>query len=187
MVKPQKLLSKCKQTFTLRAITNDDALKLGDFFEGLSTNTCKRYGPHPLTISYANKLCSTEFLNTDIALRLIIENNEHIVGYMILTPEKMPNEINRYKTYQIDLSANTHWIFAPVIADKFQSHGLSSQVMPHVIKMAQTSKISSIVLMGGTQKSNRQAVRFYQKNGFIELGEFQTDVANIDMYLPITA
>ena len=59
--------------------------------------------------------------------------------------------------------------------------------MPHVIKMAQTSKISSIVLMGGTQKSNRQAVRFYQKNGFIELGEFQTDVANIDMYLPITA
>lgn len=181
------------QQFYIRLLKQTDAAQLGHFFERLSKQTCQRYAPHPMTPSFAQSLCETPSL---LASRLIIypANNQQIVGYFILDsflPNQYPDDAKRYQSYAMPLTSNSR-IFAPCMADAFQSQGLASAAMAFIKQYAATQAADKIVLMGGTQATNAQAVRFYQKNGFEPLGRFTTTnqsnhvIDNIDMVLPVS-
>ncbi|WP_440906214.1 GNAT family N-acetyltransferase [Catenovulum sp. SX2] len=180
------------ERFVFRQLHQQDTVELAHFFAGLSDATRSRYAPHPMTAAYAHTLCSDEKL---ISTRYVICTAKHnkIIGYLILdnySAESYPEDAARYQNYQLTLSANSK-VFAPCITDDYQSKNIASAVMPALIQQAQLLGTDQIILMGGTQKTNVQAVRFYQKAGFLELGQFTTldknqqPLDNLDMALTL--
>jgi len=181
-----EVVSKQDQVFTVRELIAADAKQLSDYFLNLSAASKKRYGPHPLTTKYAHYLCQSKQLQNNSIIRLVIINEQLIiVGYIILDANVVKEDALRYESQSINLYKGSHYFLAPSIADNYQNQGIASRIMPVVTKLAKSRGAQSLVLMGGTQLSNKVAVSYYQKTGFIALKEFQTDVTNIDMYLPL--
>ena len=180
-----EITTKNNEVFEFRPLANNDGQLLGDFFDGLLEQTRSKFGPHPLTNQYAlHELCPN--IGTDNVSRFVISSPDKIVGYFIVDFNHYPNEKLRYDSYQINLEFSQDPVFAPCIADQYQSLGVASQAMKALIKVLTEEGIRSLVLMGGTQEPNGPARNFYKKFGFEEQGEFYTDyngLNNIDMRL----
>lgn len=168
-----------------REIAPTDSERLGAFFSGLSAETRRRFGPHPLTAEYAQQLCAR---TTDSAQRFILLTDDEtlVIGYFILDYAVSADHKQRYAAHGIDLQDGLDPVFAPCIADAFQGSGYASLVMPLIIRAAQARHARSLVLMGGTQATNARAIHFYEKFGFVRHGGYQTDVFNHDMRLLLT-
>lgn len=174
-------ISTAFEGYVLKLLSVNDHEQLGDFFQGLSKETRMRYAPHPLDKAYARKLClEIEF---DPADRFVLSTDTEIIGYFILDPQVPVHEADRYKNYAIELESGKDCMFAPCMADAYQDKGLGGKVMPSLLEHCQKKTYKSLVLLGGTQESNRRALQFYRKFGFNEHGGFHTEVYNIDMRL----
>ncbi len=180
-----EITAKNNEVFEFRPLAKNDGLLLGNFFEGLSQDTCSKFGPHPLTSEHAHdELCPK--IGTDNVLRFVISSIDKVVGYFIVDFNLYPNEKSRYESYQVHLDFAYDPVFAPCIADGYQSLGVASQAMNVLIKELTGKGVRSLVLMGGTQEPNILARNFYKKFGFLEQGAFYTDyngLNNIDMRL----
>lgn len=180
-----KLLAKNNETLTFRRLEKTDGSQLGAFFDGLSADTKSKFGPHPLNLEHANTvLCAN--IDADNVMRFVISTNNKIVGYFIVDFNHYPDEEARYRGYQIALNFSADPVFAPCIADAYQSLGIASQAVRALIENLRDQNLRSLVLMGGTQAPNLKARHFYKKLGFQELGEFFTEhngLNNIDMRL----
>jgi GNAT superfamily N-acetyltransferase len=168
--------------YPFREMNSSDSQRLGRFFAGLSAETRRRFGPHPLDEGYASLLCA---LPHDSAQRflLLTEDETLVIGYFILDYAVPDHHKQRYAAQGIDLQDGLDPLFAPCIADNFQGSGCASLVMPLIIRAAQERGARSLVLMGGTQAGNAQAIRFYREFGFVQHGGYQTEVFNHDMRL----
>lgn len=176
-------LSSRNEQFLLRPLVREDASELGRFFNSLSAETRSRFAPHPLDQTFAAALCAG--LNEDPADRFILGSSGSIFGYFILDPVVPAHEAERYRYYDIELVPGEDCMFAPCLADSHQDRGLGGQVMPHLIEHCRRKGYRSLVLLGGTQETNALALQFYRKSGFIPLGSFMTEIANIDMRLVV--
>ena len=180
------ILSKNKEEFTFRELKASDSKMLGSFFLNLSANTKSKFGPHPLTMGYADELCNA-IDETEIQ-RFIVVKDEEIAGYFILDFNIYLPESVRYKQSAIILESSLDPVFAPCIADKYQNSGIASCAMSFIIKIAQQANLRRIILMGGTQEPNILARSFYSKFGFKEYATFYTEhnqLNNIDMMLEL--
>ena len=177
-----RLKSESGQEFILRKVSACDSEPLSQYFESLSAKTRKKYGPHPFTKEFAVELCTRKH---DSAIRyvLTLAENKRFVGYFILEFQMSEELLNRYREQGIDLSDGKNPLFAPSIADDYQNTGLASLAMPDLIKAAKNLGAKSLVLMGGTQATNKRAIAFYEKFGFKHVCEFETKVLNYDMWL----
>lgn len=180
-----QITAKNNEVFTFRPLATHDGQLLGEFFEGLSQDTRSKFGPHPLSREHAlNVLCPE--VGADNVSRFVVSSSEKVVGYFIVDFNHYPNEKARYEGYQVNLDFSVDPVFAPCIADGYQSLGVASQAMGLLVENLAESSVRSLVLMGGTQAPNHLARSFYQKFGFEEYGEFYTDyngLNNIDMRL----
>lgn len=182
---PHSFKARSGEPCQLRALANADADALGCFFAGLSAQTRCRFGPHPLTREYAVQLCRERC--NDLAERFVVTHDGAIVGYFIVDFSPAPHEQARYLDLGVALDAAADPRLAPCMADAWQNKGIASPALQRLIALYQQRGVRSLVLMSGTQLSNQRARHFYRKAGFVELGEFQTEVANIDMWLPFRA
>jgi len=171
--------------YTLRKLLPGDGAKLGDLFLSLSSATLARFGPHPMTRQHSAFLCSRSVSDGSTERFVLEAHDAQLVGYFIFENSPCDNEKARYRGYGIDIGHGLHLRFAPLIADQFQGLGLAPLVMPHLIQRARSRAALSIVLMGGTQKTNVHAVHFYRNMGFVPAGQFSTEIENYDMYLPL--
>jgi GNAT superfamily N-acetyltransferase len=168
--------------YVFRKLVKTDVALLARYFSSLSEATKARFAPHPLTDEYINRLCK---LNSDSAERFVLlpGSLDKIVGYFILEYQMSPHEARRYLGQGIHLESELDPLFAPSIADTYQNRGLASSVMPLIIDAAKEHGSRSLVLLGGTQETNRLAIAFYEKLGFKRYGGYQTDIFNFDMRL----
>ena len=177
------ITAKNGEKFEFRELVESDSEILGNFFVGLSDDTRSKFGPHPLTESYAMEtLCKRS--GSDNVSRFVVASNEKIVGYFIVDFNEYPHERERYASSGVDLDFNIDPVFAPCITDHYQSQGIASQAMIVMLRLLKNKGVRSLVLMGGTQAPNRQAVDFYKKFNFTVCGEFYTDhngLNNLDM------
>ena len=175
--------AKNRETFEFRPLRVGDGERLGRFFDGLSQTTRGKFGPHPLNSEYASgTLCRQ--IGEDNVSRFVIASLNKVVGYFIVDFNHFPDEQGRYYSYGIQLQSELDPVFAPCIADEYQSQGIASQAMTALFGRLKERKIRSLVLMGGTQEPNIPAREFYKKFGFAECGEFYTDhngLNNFDM------
>lgn len=176
------IFTRNNTNYTLRNLIPTDAQTLATFFTELDPITRQRFGPHPLTPEFAAELCTRTH---DTAYRLVIVETDknRIVGYMILEREVPWYEIERYRNAGISIEAHTDASFAPCIHPDVQNSGIASACMPQIIAFAQGEGLRNLVLLGGTQDTNKTALRFYEKFGFTRCGGYHTEVFNHDMML----
>ena len=179
------ITSKNNEVFEFRLLKTGDGKVLGEFFENLSAETRSKFGPHPLTREFAeNTLCKN--IPESKVLRFVVSSEQKMVGYFIVDFNEFEHEKSRYNSYQINLDHSLDPVFAPCIADDYQSLGIASQAMRALIDKLKELNVRSLVLLGGTQEPNYLARHFYKKFGFKEQGEFYTaynGLNNIDMRL----
>ena len=81
-------------------------------------------------------------------------------------------DLARFHSYGIPLSESTDFRFGPCVRDELRGTGLANALMPLVVDVATFFNKSRILLWGGVFLSNIRAIRFYEKHGFRQAGEF---------------
>ena len=178
-----EIKTKNSEAFELRPLLESDAEYLGKFFEDLSQATRAKFGPHPLSYAYASETLCRQ-IGQDKVSRFVVASADKIVGYFIVDFNSYPDEKARYYSYGTQLQSDLDPVFAPCIADAYQSQGIASQAMTLLLSVLKERNIRSLVLMGGTQEPNIPASDFYKKFGFRECGQFYTEhngLNNFDM------
>ena len=169
----------------LRPLRQDDAAMLGTYFLGLSTETTRVYGPHSFDRETAERLCCE--LNSADHLRMlaVIEENgqQQIVAYFIVYFGLYDSDCNRYLERDMPLDPATDCELAPSVADAYQSSGVGSLVMGHLLPLLKSAGRRRLVLVGGVRAENVRAIHFYEKFGFGKVGAFKSRGAidNFDM------
>lgn len=170
---PLRLASGAAGTF--RPLAPTDGPALGRYFLGLSDETRRRFGPHPLDQATADRLCAA--IDPRDTLRMVAclpaGAGEEIVAYIILRLGVTDSERSRYAGYGIALDPAGDCTVAPSVADALQGQGLGSLLMPLLLAVARQIGRRRAVLLGGTQATNQRAVHFYRKHGFREAGAFE--------------
>ena len=166
-----------------RPLLPADSSRLGMYFESLSAETRRRFGPHALDAAMATQLCAD--LDATRVLRWVGVAGDEIVAYFILMWSVTTYERERYATHGFALSGDVDCTFAPSVADRFQGRGLGTEVFAPLRSIAREAGRRRMVLLGGTQATNARAIAFYRKLGFEELASFEepAGVWNLDMWL----
>jgi diamine N-acetyltransferase len=156
----------------VRPLLRSDGAALGAYFLGLSEETRRRFGPHPLDQATADNLCTT--INVAEALRLVAvalgPAPQEIIAYFILLLDVTEDERARYSQSGIALHSQTDCTVAPSVADRYQNSGLGSRCFEHLIELARRLGRQRMLLLGGTQASNQRAIHFYAKHHFQTIG-----------------
>jgi diamine N-acetyltransferase len=190
-VAPDSLIAAGQLTsgerIVIRPLRPDDAVRLGEYFAGLSAPTRARYGPHPFDQATADAICAA--LDPTALLRLVAtvsrEGGERIVAYMLLKLGVLEQDQRRYAERGMPLDPATDCTVAPSVADDYQNRGVGSVMMAHLLRSARQMGRRRAVLWLGVQATNDRAVHFYTKCGFRKVGEFFTDKNNFDMILDL--
>jgi GNAT superfamily N-acetyltransferase len=98
----------------------------------------------------------------------------------------LPGEdLRRFVSYGYPADATTDCRFGPCVRDECQGRGLATLLLPPTLDTARRFGQKRIFLWGGVLQSNRRAIRFYQRAGFIEIGRFVNRDGNpcLDMIL----
>lgn len=167
----------------LRKLTPDDFDKLSDYFHQLSPETLKRYGPHKcdkesLTELYQNSGSYTGYIAEDT------ETSE-IIAYSVIKSGYLEHDSSRLQSYGLNLNDITDCTFAPSVADQWQSLGVGNSLFQFILADLKENGRKRMILWGGVQSDNLNALNYYLKNGFLILGEFDYYGRNYDMVLEI--
>lgn len=114
------------------------------------------------------------------------DDGEAIIAYLLGKRPPHDGDIQRYAARGIHLDPATTASLAPSVADPYQNQGVASAVMPHLLRMARSVGLRTLILWGGVIADNDLAQGFYRKWGFVNVGEFTTSVQNYDMIADIT-
>jgi GNAT superfamily N-acetyltransferase len=174
------------ESIAIRLLEPIDAPKLTAYFNGLSEQTKQYFAPHSFIEETVRHICST--LNPSEIVRLVatLADGQTIIAYTLLLSGATPSDTARYEALGIPVNTKTDYSIAPSIADAYQSLGLGNYLMSKVLEIARATNKQRIILWGGVQARNERAFRYYQKYGFVQIGQFENDVLNYDMCLELT-
>ena len=99
-MQPESLSLKNNERVRIRFLQPEDAESLGAYFEELSEETRKRFGPHPLTSEYAQSLCHQVYREREKKTYRFVgqrETSRKIVAYMIINFHLTVHEVERYQ------------------------------------------------------------------------------------------
>lgn len=171
----------------IRLLAREDAHALLSYFENLSVETKKRYAPHPFDRATVDAVCADP--GSGGVMRFIAQTRDtnEIVGYALVKLGHIPHDAVRIEGYGVKLDEAEDAFYAPSVADAFQGSGLGSRIFEVIIEKLEAMNIRRLILWGGVQATNSRAVRYYEKNGFVRVGEFEYNGPNIDMVRTIAA
>lgn len=106
-----------------------------------------------------------------------------IIAYYITKQGLLPKDAFRIHNYGITLDARRAITMAPSVADEWHNEGVGSLMMNFLLSHLAKTPIQAIVLWGGVQQTNYQALQFYEKWGFKKIGKFERNGFNDDMIL----
>jgi diamine N-acetyltransferase len=161
---------------------NLDALL--QYLAGLGDTTRNRFGPHPFDKAavinfYNNTELHRGFAAFDTA-------TGHIIAYAIIKAGYLQHDSQRLESYGIILNSLTDCTFAPSVADDWQGLGIGNSLFHFILSVLKPQGFERIILWGGVQADNTNAVNYYTKNGFVKLGQFDYYGLNYDMVYTIT-
>jgi diamine N-acetyltransferase len=166
----------------IRLLKPADEELLFTYFENLSVETKLKFGPHPFDKNTVRLMC--RFLSPDILRYIAVDIvTGNIIAYMLIRKGLIEADKQRLRENNTAIDEATACSFAPSVADDWQGSGLGSKMYSSIendLKENTTYKI--IVLWGGVQAPNLNAVHFYIKNGFVRKGNFlHNNMDNQDM------
>lgn len=175
-----------KQFLQMRLLKFDDSERLLKYFDGLSELTKSRFAPHGFESQSIENIC--EDIGKDTCFRFVAleVDPEQIVGYFIAQNAISENDRNRFLQNKITLNSEECCSIAPSIADNYHGLGVAKALFEFMCGHLKEQQKQHLILLGGVQKENRQAISFYQKMGFSEAGEFDRHgVFNLNMWKSI--
>lgn len=157
--------------------------QLINYFNKLSDQSKKRFGPHPFTPDEIKRLFEdTENYHLYIA-KDTCDNT--IIAYTIVKAGWVKFDAERLKNYGLheELSDVT---LAPSVIDVWQHRGLGKKFLEYIITdLKSNHQFKRIILWGGVQSDNQKAIGLYQKFDFKVLGGFKHNGNNFDMFLEL--
>ncbi len=165
--------------FTIRTWQETDLPHLLSYLQHLDAATRSRFAPHPFTAAALHEL----YHHPDYTGFLVIEpKSTFIIGYALIKKGYLEHDYARLAAYGIVPNSKTDATYAPSLAKEWQGQGLGALLWEKIRKTLQTRGIRRVILWGGVQAGNEQAIRYYQKLGFREWGRFQMNgMENLDM------
>jgi GNAT superfamily N-acetyltransferase len=155
---------------TLRPLVASDVHALADFLGKLSPETRRLSTFEGYDLEAANKL--TDAISKYDKLRFVLDHAGSIVGLVELSFGLPADDVQRYADYGLELDGQTDCRFGPTLADAYQGKGIGSKVFPLIASVAREFGKKRIILWGGVLADNTQAIAFYNKVGFTQVGEF---------------
>ncbi len=169
----------------VRPLEQSDVLGLAIFLENLSRQTRRFSTFSGYDMDMAQELCDA-IARYDKLRFVIVSSSQQIIGLLEFSFDLVDDDIARYRSYQVDLHVETDCRFGPTLADAYQNKGVGTLVMPFIKTVARKFGQKRIILWGGVFADNARAIRFYEKNGFKQVGTFMSDdVETIDMILDL--
>lgn len=167
--------------YLFRRLDTSDFENLFSYTNLLSAETKKRFAPHAFDLQSIIDC----FMENDSHLGYIaldLETNA-IVAYAIIKTGYLEHDRSRLESYGLLLDQEQDSTYAPSVADKQQGHGLGSNLLQFIVTDLKTRNIKRIILWGGVQADNERAIKYYLKNGFTHLGQFENNGLNYDMIM----
>lgn len=153
--------------------------KLIEYYNHLNESTKTRFFPHAF-----NNNTLKELFNNENYFMFIALYKQDIIAYSICKIGWLAYEQERLNRYGLTEYPHNDIVYAPSVADDWQGKGLGGSVFQYLTNdVKSTYTIKRIFLWGGVQKSNINAIHFYQKHGFKILGYFDCNGKNVDMML----
>ena len=177
------ITTRNNQMIQLRQLSDGDTGTLVSYLSGLSTESRKRFGPHPFDWD------SVEAFYRQPENRgyvVVVPESGEIIAYAILRSGFLLHDSARLESYGLTLNHNTDCTFAPSVADQWQSCGLGSQMFECIAAYCSSKGYKNVMLWGGVQSTNTKAVNYYLKLGFVKLGGFEHNGPNDDMMLQLS-
>ena len=169
----------------LRPLAHRDEPELSRFLTDLSDRTRRFYS---VVDPQMDALERCEAIGRYDKLRLILEGEQAaIIGLVEYSFDLVPDDLNRCEAHGVPLDATMDCRFGLCLADRFQSRGMGSTLLPFAIQIARQFGRRRMILWGGVHADNEQAIRFYRKNQFEEVGGFVNQDGRdcVDMMLTI--
>jgi diamine N-acetyltransferase len=174
------------QFIQIRLLKFEDSKLLYDYCNGLSDLTKSRFAPHEFDKETIEKVCRNIGKDSSFRFVAITTDTEQIVGYFIAKSGMSENDKTRFMQNKIHLKSDECCSIAPSVADDYQGSGLGKALFKFMIDYLSEHQKHHLILLGGVQKENEKAIRFYQKMGFQEVGEFERNgVLNMNMWMKI--
>jgi diamine N-acetyltransferase len=175
--------TKNSKQVLISTLGSNDLEGLLSYLANLSAETRKHFGPHPFDKAavidfYSNSESHQGFVAVDTATGVII-------AYALIKTGYLHHDSARLQAYGIQLSSQTDCTFAPSVADAWQGFGIGHNLLHFIITMLKPQGFKRIILWGGVQADNTNAVNYYTKNGFTTLGQFDYNGLNYDMIFDI--
>lgn len=176
--------TKHNKTVLLRKLTGDDFDSLHIYLQNLSSDSKRRFGPHPFDKESITLFYSAGSGNTGYLAECL--ETKAIAAYAIIKTGYIPHDAFRFQSYGITLNKYTDCTFAPSVADDWQSCGVGNAMFTFILEELKGTAINRMILWGGVQASNIRAVNYYAKFGFKKMGSFcDNNGENHDMYFTI--
>lgn len=175
--------TKDHRELSLRSLNSSDFERLYHFLQHLSSETKKRFGPHP----FDQPSILDFYQNSDFHRGYIAQpiDTSEIVAYAIIKFGILDGDYLRYLSYGLNLDSRFDCEFAPVVADSWQSCGIGNKLFQYILTDLKKTEVKRIILWGGVQTDNERAINYYIRNGFQVFGKFMHYGENLDMLLQI--
>lgn len=160
-----------------------DLADVFEYFQALSEETKKRFAPHAFDQETIRAILSeTDEYTTYVGKHT---PDPSVIAYTIVKKGYLEHDRPRLESWGFIPDRLKVCAIAPSVADKWQGCGLGADMFRFILEDLKASGFQRIFLWGGVQAANERAVRFYLRNGFQILGEFEYYGPNYDMMLEI--
>ncbi len=166
-----------------RKLNQNDFDSLCDYLHKLSHETKKRFGPH----SFDKQAIRDYYTHEENLIGYIgidIQTNE-IIAYSLIKIGYLEHDSFRLQSYGMILNNKTDCTFAPSVADDWQGCGVGNKMFHFILSELKNLHVKRIILWGGVQMDNHNAVSYYKRNDFKILGQFTYNGENYDMAFDI--
>ena len=163
-----------------RSLETADLEALGTFYGGLSARTREFWHRQANARTLAREHCDA--IDRFDKLRLVADDGIMIVAVFELSFSIPKEDHERFAVYGLSLDERTDARFGPCVRDDEHGSGLAPRLFAETARIAWREGRSRLILWGGVQHENHRARRFYEREGFSEVGRTGSI---IDMVRPI--
>jgi ribosomal protein S18 acetylase RimI-like enzyme len=167
----------------IRRLNENDFGLLANYLADLSEKTRQRFAPH----SFLQLDLEAYYADFQINIGYVGLYESKIIAYSIIKLGYLPKDFQRFQSYGILLPESEVCTFAPSVADAWQGKGMGEKIFHFICQDLSDLPLQWMILWGGVQSSNQNALKYYQKLGFQTVGCFErAGVANQDMLFRLT-
>lgn len=152
------------------------------YLQHLSTHTKNRFGPHAYDADALIGLYDAPDVRGYVAME---KNSPLIIAYAIVKDGILKHDRDRLLQYQYPIGEPYSCTYAPSVADNWQGKGIGKIMFRFIVNECRDRGRHQIILWGGVQCSNENAIRYYDSLGFVTLGQFEYNGLNKDMLLEL--